>query len=306
MLERQFAQLAEQPFHFEDADAHEHLDEGAGVDENERLADLAGDGLCYERLAGAGRAPQEDSARDVATLCLDLVGVLQEGDVLLDQVEHVVLAPHRIEAGLDVLGKDDIDPTLAEEPEHQDELPHHHAHDHHEIDDDEGVLADQAGDGDQAVDRVGDPVDNDHHPGADDHEKQEDLEQPGQAEAGPLGHHPLKPPLDTAEHAVRPHVVVAGRPLRDVVVELTEDFETHQHDEGEADNRSECDLQRLAPAGKRRAELIGHREEEEHPKDEQDLESVEDRGRVAPVFLHLHTFINGASSHASLLDGRCL
>ena len=122
VLQRQLAQLLEQAPHLHDADAEEHLDERARLDEDERLARLAGHGLGHERLAGAGRAPQQDAARHVAALVLDLLRAVEEDDVLLDLGQDVVLAPDVGEAGLDVLGHVGLDAAPAEEPEHGDEL----------------------------------------------------------------------------------------------------------------------------------------------------------------------------------------
>ena len=60
----------------------------------------------------------------VAALLLDLLGVLQEDDVLLDPLEHVVLAPDVGEPGLDVVGEVDVHPAPGQEPEDGDELDH--------------------------------------------------------------------------------------------------------------------------------------------------------------------------------------
>ena len=68
---RQLAQLAEQALDLQDAHAHEHVLEGAGVDEDERLAGLPGHRLGHQRLAGPGRSPQQDAAGHVAALLLD-------------------------------------------------------------------------------------------------------------------------------------------------------------------------------------------------------------------------------------------
>ena len=59
----ELAQLAEERLHLEDADPEEHVRERARVDEDERLAGLTGDRFGHERLAGAGRPPQQDAGR---------------------------------------------------------------------------------------------------------------------------------------------------------------------------------------------------------------------------------------------------
>ena len=68
VAQRELAQLPEQRLDLEDPDAHEHVDERAGVDEDVRPAGLTGDRLGHQRLAGAGRPPQQDAAGDVAAL----------------------------------------------------------------------------------------------------------------------------------------------------------------------------------------------------------------------------------------------
>src|SRR5215475_10819346 len=81
---RAASQLAEEPFHLQDANAHEHVDEGAGVDENVRATGLARHRLGHQRLAGARRPPQQQATRHVAAALLHHFGVLEEDDVLLD------------------------------------------------------------------------------------------------------------------------------------------------------------------------------------------------------------------------------
>ena len=112
----QLADLAVHPLHLHRGDAHEGLDEGGGVDEHVRLAGLTGDGLGHQRLAGAGRPPQQDAVGDVAALGLDLGRSLEEVDGLADPAQHRVLAPDVGEAGLDLAGLVGVD--AAEEEEH--------------------------------------------------------------------------------------------------------------------------------------------------------------------------------------------
>ena len=66
------------------ADADEHLDEVRAGDRVERHGRLAGDGAGQQRLAGAGRAVQQDALGDLGTDGLELGGLLEE---LLDLPE---------------------------------------------------------------------------------------------------------------------------------------------------------------------------------------------------------------------------
>src|SRR3954469_22989543 len=86
----QLAELAEQALDLEDADAEEHVLEGAGIDEHVGLAGLAGHRFGHQRLAGTRWSPQQDAGGDIAALGLDALGVLEVDDVLLDPLEHVV------------------------------------------------------------------------------------------------------------------------------------------------------------------------------------------------------------------------
>src|ERR1700716_2021752 len=71
VAQRELAQLTEQSLDLEHADAHEHIDERAGVDEHVGLACLACDRLGHQRLARAWRAPQQEAAWHVAAAVLD-------------------------------------------------------------------------------------------------------------------------------------------------------------------------------------------------------------------------------------------
>ncbi len=66
------------------ADADEHLDEVGAGDREERHLGLAGDALGQQRLAGAGRADQQQAARNAAAELLEFLRVLQEVDDFLD------------------------------------------------------------------------------------------------------------------------------------------------------------------------------------------------------------------------------
>ena len=99
VAQRQLAQLAVEALDLEDADPEEHVDERARVDEHVRLAGLAGDRLGQQRLAGAGRAPEQDAAGDVAALLLDRLGVLEEDDVLPHALDARCPGPTRRRSG---------------------------------------------------------------------------------------------------------------------------------------------------------------------------------------------------------------
>ena len=66
------------------ADTDEHLDEVGAGDREEGHAGLAGDGAGQQRLAGAGRAVEQDALGDLGADGLELGGLLQE---LLDLAE---------------------------------------------------------------------------------------------------------------------------------------------------------------------------------------------------------------------------
>ena len=75
--------LLEHVAHAARADADEHLDEVGARDREERHVGFAGDGARNQRLAGAGRADQQHAARDLAAEALELSGIAQEVDDLL-------------------------------------------------------------------------------------------------------------------------------------------------------------------------------------------------------------------------------
>ena len=85
---RELAKLAVQRPNLEDADAHEHVDEGAGVDVHERLHGLAGHGLRHQRLARAWRSPAGSRGACTAT-GLSRLEVVEEDQGLLE-----LRAPH--------------------------------------------------------------------------------------------------------------------------------------------------------------------------------------------------------------------
>ena len=126
VAQRKLPQLTEQRLDLENADAHEHVREGARVDEYVRLARLARDRLGHKGLPSAGRAPQQQAARHITALLLDLMWTLEVEDVLLDPRHDMILTPYVGESGLDVVGVVDVDAAARQEPE-----------DRHELEDDE-------------------------------------------------------------------------------------------------------------------------------------------------------------------------
>src|SRR5258708_34932785 len=82
--------LLEQVAHAARPDADEHLDEVRARDAEERHPGLARDGPRQERFSGARRTNQEDALRDAAAEALELLGVFEEGDDLLDLVLRLV------------------------------------------------------------------------------------------------------------------------------------------------------------------------------------------------------------------------
>ena len=75
--------LLEHVAHARGADADEHLDEVGAGDGEERHVGFARDRARDQRLAGAGRADQQHAARNLAAEPLELAGVAQEFDDLL-------------------------------------------------------------------------------------------------------------------------------------------------------------------------------------------------------------------------------
>ena len=72
------------------ADAHEHLDEVGAGDAEEGHASFACDGAGEESLAGTWRADHEHALGDAPAEPLELLGILEEGDDLLDLVLGLV------------------------------------------------------------------------------------------------------------------------------------------------------------------------------------------------------------------------
>ena len=84
------ARLLEQAPDAGGAEAGEHLDEGGGRLAEEVGAGLVGDGLGEQRLAGAGRAVQQDALRDLGAQALEALRVGEELDDLAELVLGLV------------------------------------------------------------------------------------------------------------------------------------------------------------------------------------------------------------------------
>ena len=82
--------LLEQVAHAAGADTDEHLDEVGAGDRVEGHARLARDGAREQRLAGAGRAVQQDALGDLRADGLELAGLLQELLDLGELLERLV------------------------------------------------------------------------------------------------------------------------------------------------------------------------------------------------------------------------
>ena len=112
------------------ADADEHLDEVRAGDGEERHARLAGDRSGQQRLAGAGRAVQQDALGDLGAQRLIPRRVLQEVLDLVELLDRLVDACDVGERGLGhVLGQL-LGPGLAEAEAHP--ATGLHAGEHHE------------------------------------------------------------------------------------------------------------------------------------------------------------------------------
>src|SRR5688572_18771441 len=130
MPQRKLSELAVKGLDLEDANSHEHVDEGTRVDKYVGSTRLARDRLSHQSLSSSRVSPQEVPSREVTALRLDFIGLLEEGDVLFDQVKDVILTPDVIEPSLDFLGHDHADASTREEPEDHHELADGDRHDH--------------------------------------------------------------------------------------------------------------------------------------------------------------------------------
>ena len=234
VAQRELAQLAEQGLHLHDADADEHGLEGARVDEHVGTTGLAGHGLGHERLARAGRPPEEDAAGHVAALALDLLRLLEEDDVLLDPVEHVVLAPDVGEPGLHLGRHVGLDAALRHEPEDGHELQDGHPHEEHDVEQRRHALERSEGQVPQPARGLGQRRQRRHTPqGAEDAHgddgEDREPERPVDAVAEPRVHL-VDPAVPRAPDVLLPELVVGRRALADEDVDLAEDLQPGQTD----------------------------------------------------------------------------
>ncbi len=272
--EREPTQLPVERLDLQDAHAHEHVDEGAGVDRHERFRGLSGDGLRHQGLARAGRPPQQDPARDVAATLLDRLGIVQEDHVLLHAVEHGVLPLHVAEARLDLVRHDRVHATPGQEPEQPDELQHDEDEPEGQLED-EGQRRDEAGRSlhDAEPDRIG--VEDPPQEAAEDEQEDGELEGPAYAIAGPVLHlpHPL---VRATPHVLLPEGVVALGALLQEVVQLADPFEHHQRQDPPV--VADRDPDRVA---ERPAEGLDRgRPHDREPGDPQDTEEQEEADAI--------------------------
>ena len=106
--------LVEEVAHAAGADAHEHLHELGAADAEEGHAGLARDRAREERLAGAGRPDEEHAARDARPERVELLGVLEELDDLLELHLGLIDAGHVRERHDRLVAEEHPGPALAE------------------------------------------------------------------------------------------------------------------------------------------------------------------------------------------------
>ena len=106
--------LLEQVAHAAGADADEHLDEVGAGDRVERHAGLTGDGAGEQRLAGAGRAVEQDALGDLGADGLELGRLLQELLDLAELLDGLVAAGDVGERRLGGVLGDELGPRLGE------------------------------------------------------------------------------------------------------------------------------------------------------------------------------------------------
>src|SRR4029079_9205796 len=234
--QRELAKLAVKELDLHRGDTDEGLYERRRIDEDVRLAGLAGRRLRHQGFAGGRRGPQQDSARHVAAAVFDLLRPLQEVEVLLDPPHDVVLAPDVAEAGLDLAGLERLDTADEEDAEEEHDVDE--AAERAEGDGQSDRQADRRVEEDVAEPprrRLGQRLDRPDppHPRQEqtDHRKDgEALHQTRQPEPR-VRLHLAHLPFPAAEDLLLPEGVVALRVLGDEVVDLADDLQTEQdHD----------------------------------------------------------------------------
>ena len=106
--------LLEQVAHARGADADEHLDEVGTADREERDVGFTRDGARKQRLAGAGRAHEQDALGNASAELLELLGFLQELDDLLQLFLRFVDTSHVLERDLLLRAGGELRAALAE------------------------------------------------------------------------------------------------------------------------------------------------------------------------------------------------
>jgi hypothetical protein len=228
--------------------------------------------------SGTRGAPEQQAARHVAAAVLDQLGVLEEDDVLLDPLEHVVLAPHVGEPGLDVVGVVDVDAAPGQEPEQQAELGDREEQVDRVLEEGRQVVPQDRRDGHQRGYRrlVGDLArddadDGDHHHPADD---------PADPMPRPRRELALRQPIRPGPDLLHPELVVARRALADQEVRLVQQLESGQDEDPPADPRLDPDR-----VGEPDERVVRHQrpdqEQPDHAEQDQPLDPVPDRQVLA-------------------------
>ena len=161
------ARLADEPDHLHHVHAPEHGTEPGALDGDERDPGLAGHRLGQHRLAGAGRAVQEQAV-DVASAHLhELLPVGQQPEPLPHQPLQPRLPPVVVEGDdLGIFGPDALDLGARHEPEQRPELHQHEQDGEQELTDEAEQLQEQV---EQRL------IEPDHHAEPDHHHQRHDL-----------------------------------------------------------------------------------------------------------------------------------
>ena len=164
---RKLACLADEPDHLHHVDAPEHGAEAGALDGDERDPGFAGHRLGQHRLAGAGRAVQQQAV-DIAPAHLhELLAVGQQAEPLPHQPLQPRLPPVVVEGDdLGIFGPDALDLGARHEPEQRPELHQHEQ-------DGEQQLADELEQTQEQVEQR--LVEPDHHAERDHHHQRGDL-----------------------------------------------------------------------------------------------------------------------------------
>jgi hypothetical protein len=122
VLVRHDAALLEQLAHLQVPDSHEHVREAGPRGEQERHAGGSGDRLGHQRLAGAGRALEQDAVGRVPAHLLEVLEALEDPQHLLGRLDGRRLTPHVVEGRVVLVGVDHVVVAARQEPEQRSEL----------------------------------------------------------------------------------------------------------------------------------------------------------------------------------------